>query len=193
MSLRNAVTCFWTIAADPRCFPFGFLFSRGNGIKVARGHVGTVMGLGDHRRIVTGQKVGNDKGRVAGSRQLRNSNFFPAFRQHFRRKFRAHFAYPSVTIPCTTNVDTFRVSADLCWMLNGRSERTTSRTRFTFSSVLAIVGRPERGSSAIFHSHCSEQTGDWLRWKRRLPTHISRYNKITRVTRIMDHVYSIGF
>ncbi|GFW26755.1 hypothetical protein TNCV_2851451 [Trichonephila clavipes] len=33
-------------------------------------------------------------------------------------------------------------------MLNRRSVRKTSRTRSTFSSVLAVVGRPERGSSA---------------------------------------------
>ncbi|GFV73231.1 hypothetical protein TNCV_4197161 [Trichonephila clavipes] len=33
-------------------------------------------------------------------------------------------------------------------MLNRRSVRKTSRTRSTFSSVLAVVGRRERGSSA---------------------------------------------
>jgi len=34
-------------------------------------------------------------------------------------------------------------------MLNRRSERKTSHTQFTFSSVLAVIGRPDRGSSAI--------------------------------------------
>lgn len=54
----------------------------------------------------------------------------------------------SVTIPCIGNVDMLRVSA-FSWMHNRRSERQTSRTWLKFSSVLAVVGCPKRGSSAI--------------------------------------------
>ena len=99
--------------------------------KVARSQVGTVRGLGDHRGVAPGQVVGNDEGRVAGGIVTVELDRGTSFAQTLR------ICRFSVTIPCTANVDMFRVSA-MYWMLNRRSERKTAHTRFTFSSVLAV-------------------------------------------------------
>jgi len=61
--------------------------------KAARSQVGTLRELGNHRGVATGQKVGKDKGRVVGSKQLGNSKFFLAFHQHFRHMIRSDLAH----------------------------------------------------------------------------------------------------
>ena len=100
--------------------------------KVARSQVGTVRGL-DHRGVAPGQVVGNDEGRVAGGIVMVELDRGTSFAQTL------HICRFSVTIPCTANVDMFRVSA-MYWMLNRRSERKTSHTRFIFRQFWPLLG-----------------------------------------------------
>jgi len=74
-------------------FSFQLSLQPGKQKKAARSQVGTVRGLEDYRGIVTDQNVGNDEGRVAKGRHLRNSKFFLAFHQYFRHKIRTDLAH----------------------------------------------------------------------------------------------------
>lgn len=100
-------------------------------------HVVTVRGLEKHWDL--GQIVHDDEGRLVGRIVVLKLRALRTDLSHLRRS--------SVAILCTTNVDIFKVSA-IYRMIKRRSERKTLRTRFMLSSAPAVVGRPERGSSA---------------------------------------------
>lgn len=113
-----------------------------------------ILGRIEHSGFVSGyngvKKVQLILNQIQQFLTTRNSKFFLLFRQNFRHLLLADFTFwtSSLIIPCTTDVDMLRITA-ICWMLNRQSERKTSRTWFTFSSLLAVIGRPERGSATI--------------------------------------------
>ena len=104
--------------------------------KITRSQVRAVRRLGHHGGLALGQVVGNVEGRVAGGIVV----------VELEDVFDVKTDARNLAFRVSVQADKFRVSA-IAWIFDRRSELKTSRTRWTFSSVRAVIGRPKWFSS----------------------------------------------